>query len=141
MATAIASNRASNASIGRKTSLPVRAATQAHRSNRNVQLDRALTGCPVMHFHSGPPMHLLSGVDTANFEQSRITLIASARCLLAAGFRPRNLLLADNGENDRPPRGFPESGDLRPYSRALRRLGRHRVGPRAVPMLAGELVA
>src|SRR4051794_22396700 len=64
MATAIASNRASNASIGRKTSLPVRAATQAHRSNRNVELDRALTGCPVMHFHSGPPMHLLSGVDS-----------------------------------------------------------------------------
>ena len=23
----------------------------------------ALTGCPVMHFYSGPPMHLLSGVD------------------------------------------------------------------------------
>jgi len=42
---------------------------------------------------------------------------------------------------DRPPRGFPESGDLRPYSRALCRLSRHRVGPRAVSMLAGELVA
>jgi hypothetical protein len=28
-----------------------------------MELDRALTGCPVMHFHSGPPMHLLSGVD------------------------------------------------------------------------------
>jgi hypothetical protein len=23
----------------------------------------ALTGCPVMYFHSGPPMHLLSGLD------------------------------------------------------------------------------
>jgi hypothetical protein len=28
-----------------------------------VELDMALTGCPVMYFHSGPPMHLLSGLD------------------------------------------------------------------------------
>src|SRR6478672_8891313 len=41
--------------------------------------------------------------NSADFEQSRITLIASARCLLAAGFGPRNLLLADNGENGAEP--------------------------------------
>ena len=41
--------------------------------------------------------------NSADFEQSRIALIASARCLLAAGFGPRNLLLADNGENGAEP--------------------------------------
>src|SRR3954454_10746053 len=40
---------------------------------------------------------------SADFEQSRIALIASARCLLAAGFGPRNLLLADNGEHGAEP--------------------------------------
>src|SRR3954462_1207477 len=40
---------------------------------------------------------------SADFEQSRIALIASARCLLAAGFGPRNLLLANNGENGAEP--------------------------------------
>src|SRR3954462_9266296 len=40
---------------------------------------------------------------SADFEQSRIALIASAWCLLAAGFGPRNLLLADNGENGAKP--------------------------------------
>src|SRR4051812_15321872 len=40
---------------------------------------------------------------SANFEQLRIALIASARCLLAAGFGPGNLLLADNGENGAEP--------------------------------------
>src|SRR3954470_4262369 len=40
---------------------------------------------------------------SANFEQSRITLIAAAWCLLAAGFGPRNLLLADNGEHGTEP--------------------------------------
>src|SRR6478736_1361810 len=41
--------------------------------------------------------------NSADFEQSRIALIASARRLLAAGFGPRNLLLADNGENRAEP--------------------------------------
>src|SRR4051794_24780562 len=41
--------------------------------------------------------------NSADFEQSRIALIASARGLLAAGFRPYNLLLADNGENGAEP--------------------------------------
>jgi len=41
--------------------------------------------------------------NSADFEQSGIALIASARCLLAAGFGPRNLLLADNGENGAEP--------------------------------------
>src|SRR3954470_15800993 len=40
---------------------------------------------------------------SADFEQSRIALIASARCLLAAGFGPRHLLLADNGEHGAEP--------------------------------------
>src|SRR3954449_1805953 len=40
---------------------------------------------------------------SADFEQSRIALIASTRCLLAAGFGPRNLLLADNGKNGAEP--------------------------------------
>src|SRR4051812_32733634 len=44
-----------------------------------------------------------SSRNSAGFEQSRIALIASARCLLAAGFGPRNLLLADNGENGAEP--------------------------------------
>ncbi len=41
--------------------------------------------------------------NSADFEQSRIALIASARCLLAAGFGPRDLLLADKGENGAEP--------------------------------------
>ena len=33
----------------------------------------ALTGCPVMYVHSGPPMHRLSGLDTAmKAAQSRV---------------------------------------------------------------------
>src|SRR4051794_40237917 len=40
---------------------------------------------------------------SADFEQSRIALIAPAWCLLAAGFGPRNLLLADNGEHGAEP--------------------------------------
>src|SRR6478752_7240531 len=36
--------------------------------------------------------------NSADFEQSRIALIASARRLLAAGFGPRNLLLADSAD-------------------------------------------
>jgi hypothetical protein len=40
---------------------------------------------------------------SADFEQSRIALIAPAWCLLAAGFGPGNLLLADNGEHGAEP--------------------------------------
>src|SRR3954469_22052201 len=46
---------------------------------------------------------LSSSRGSADFEQSRIALIASARCLLTAGFGPCNLLLADNGENGAEP--------------------------------------
>src|SRR3954469_7346658 len=71
MAIAIASNRVSNASIGRKILPPLslpgqgRVGKQADRLNRNVAFDVALTGCPVMHCYSDSPMHLLSGVDIA----------------------------------------------------------------------------
>src|SRR3954469_15514432 len=46
---------------------------------------------------------LSSSRGSADFEQSRIALIASARCLLTAGFGPRNLLLADKGKNGAEP--------------------------------------
>src|SRR4051812_40333074 len=65
--TAIASSRASSASTRRKTrlavSLPGHSGKAGSLSNWNVKLDVALTGRPVMHFYSGPPMHLLSGID------------------------------------------------------------------------------
>src|SRR3954447_7829109 len=68
MATAIASNRASNASIRRKTlslfSLPGQGRKAGSSLNRNVAFNVALTGCFVMHFYSDSPMHLLSGLDT-----------------------------------------------------------------------------
>ena len=37
---------------------------QAHQSNWKAEFAVALLGAPVMHFYSGPPMHLFSGVDT-----------------------------------------------------------------------------
>jgi hypothetical protein len=36
---------------------------QAHQSNWKAEFAVALLGASVMHFYSGPPMHLLSGVD------------------------------------------------------------------------------
>lgn len=37
---------------------------QAQSIEQESQFDQALLASPVMHFYSGPPMHLLSGVDT-----------------------------------------------------------------------------
>jgi hypothetical protein len=37
-----------------------------------------LTGCPVMHFHSGPPIHLLSGVDTLSGWQDAVLAAGEA---------------------------------------------------------------
>ncbi len=103
MAIAIASNRASNTSIRRKSRrhavCQLRAGKQAHRSNWNVALDLALTGCPVMHFYCGPPMYLLSGVDRgvlctphpsspgAVFERRRDHAVSSPSVMLNPGFQ------------------------------------------------------
>src|SRR4029077_12439976 len=54
-------------------------------------------------FYRGRGCALGSSRGSADFEQSRIALIASARCLPAAGLRPCNLLLADKGENGAEP--------------------------------------
>src|SRR4029077_8743202 len=54
-------------------------------------------------FYRGRGCSLGSSRGSADFEQSRIALIASARCLPAAGLRPCNLLLADKGENGGEP--------------------------------------
>src|SRR3954451_20468805 len=83
MATAIASNRASNASIRRKTlslfSLPGQDRKAGSSLNRNVAFNVALTGCFVMHFYSDSPMHLLSGLDTQWISKS-----PAASCRLPA---------------------------------------------------------
>ena len=106
MATAIASNRASSASAGRKAHCPASlprcslrgrsGARHAHvaargsappipfaarrgdrfpgrdgKAGSSIELEScAPAGRPsVMHFYSGPPMHLLSGVDTPGLRQ------------------------------------------------------------------------
>src|SRR3954447_12436250 len=72
------------AGFGRRAGAePVRSAAPARRP-------------PYGHRASVSPLGLSRNL--ADFEQSRIALIASARCLLAAGFGPCNLLLADKGE-------------------------------------------
>jgi hypothetical protein len=51
----------------------------------------ALTGCPVMYFHSGPPMHLLSGLDIRN-KNTRMAYYRAA-CSFFAWLEQRGALL------------------------------------------------
>src|SRR3954464_13756655 len=93
MATAIASNRASSASIRRKTlslfSLPGQGRKAGSSLNRNVAFNVALTGCFVMHFYSDSPMHLLSGLDICGVLRPTVTycsLLQSTSTVIAVEF-------------------------------------------------------
>src|SRR3954454_13776433 len=85
--------------------LPFRNVTVAG-FGRRVGVEPVRSAAPARRPPHGPRASVGSlGLETnsADFEQSSIALIASARSLLAPGFAPCNLLLADNGETGADP--------------------------------------
>src|SRR3954452_13273976 len=73
---------------------------------RRVGAEPVRSAAPARRPPDGPQASMSplgSSRNSTDFVQSRIALIASARCLFAAGFGPGNLLLADNGEHGAEP--------------------------------------
>src|SRR3954454_865037 len=85
--------------------LPFRNVTVAG-FGRRVGAEPVRSAAPARRPPDGPQASMSplgSSRNSADFEQSRIALIASARCLFAAGFGPGNLLLADKGDQGAAP--------------------------------------